>query len=265
MKYPDYESLQLDRPAEGVLRITLSRGAMNGMDYRMHNDLAEVWRYVDDDPGTDVAIVTASGKAFSAGADMDMVDDIVRDHVWRERLWKDGRRLVENMIHMSKPVVSAINGTAAGSGLAVALLADISIVGTDVKLIDPHTRIGVATGDHAAIIWPLLCSIAKAKYYLMLGEPILGEEAERIGLVTFAVPGDQVQQRALDIAIRLTQGSGSAIRMTKYSMNNWLRSMWPTFDASLALEMLGFAGPDAREGVAALQERRPPRFAKSGA
>ena len=196
---------------------------------------------------------------------MAMVDDIVNDQFWRERLWKDGRRLVENMIHMSKPVISAINGTAAGSGLAVALLADISIVGSQVKLVDPHTRIGVATGDHAAIIWPLLCSFAKAKYYLMLGEPILGEEAERIGLVSFAVPDDQVQQRALDIAIRLTAGSASAIRMTKYSMNNWLRAMWPTFDASLALEMLGFAGPDAREGAAALKERRKPRFTESGA
>ena len=265
MTYPHYESLVLDRPAEGVLRITLSRGAMNGMDYRLHHDLAEVWRFVDDDPQTSVAIITAQGKAFSAGADMAMVDDIVRDHVWRERLWKDGRRLVENMIHMSKPVISAINGTAAGSGLAVALLADISIVGASVKLVDPHTRIGVATGDHAAIIWPLLCSFAKAKYYLMLGEPILGDEAERIGLVTFAVPDDEVQQRALDIAVRLVAGSASAIRMTKYSMNNWLRAMWPTFDASLALEMLGFAGPDAREGVAALQERRPPRFNESGA
>jgi len=265
MKYPEYESLVLDRPAAGVLRISLSRGAMNGMDYRMHNDLAEIWRLVDDDPETEVAIVTAQGKAFSAGADMEMVDDIVRDHAWRERLWKDGRRLVENMIHMSKPVISAINGTAAGSGLAVALLADISIVGGKVKLVDPHTRIGVATGDHAAIIWPLLCSIAKAKYYLMLGEPILGEEAERIGLVTFSVPDDQVQQRALDIAVRITEGSGSAIRMTKYSMNNWLRTMWPTFDASLALEMLNFAGPDAREGVAALRERRPARFNKSAA
>jgi enoyl-CoA hydratase len=263
MNYPDYESLALDRPAERVLRITLSRGAMNGMDYRLHNDLSEIWRLVDDDPDTDVAIVTAQGKAFSAGADMKLLDDIVQDHGWRERMWKDGRRLVENMIHMSKPVVSAINGTAAGSGLVVALLADVSIVGANVKLVDPHTRIGVATGDHAAILWPLLCSFAKAKYYLMLGEPILGAEAERIGLVTFAVPEEEVQQRALDIATRLAAGSGSAVRFTKYAMNNWLRAMWPTFDASLALEMLNFSGPDGVEGAAALQQRRAPQFRRS--
>jgi enoyl-CoA hydratase len=265
MTYPDYPSLVLDRPAERVLRVTLASGVMNAMDYRLHNDLAEIWRLVDDDPDTAVAIVTGQGDVFSAGADYAMLDAIVEDNVWRERMWKDGRRLVENMIHMSKPVISAINGTAAGSGLAVALLSDISIVGATVKLVDPHTRIGVATGDHAAIIWPLLCSFAKAKYYLMLGEPILGEEAERIGLVSISVPNDQVQQRALGVATRLASGSASAVRFTKYSMNNWLRTMWPSFDASLALEILGFAGPDAREGVAALKERRRPSFGPSGA
>lgn len=265
MKYPDYESLVLDRPAERVLRVTLSRGTMNAMNYQLHSDLAEIWRLIDDDPDTAVAIVTGQGDVFSAGADFAMLDAIVEDSLWRERMWKDGRRLVENMIHMSKPVISAINGTAAGSGLVVALLADISIVGANVKLVDPHTRIGVTTGDHAAIIWPLLCSFAKAKYYLLMGEPILGEEAERIGLVSFSVPDDQVQQRALDIATRLASGSASATRFTKYSMNNWLRVMWPTFDASLALEILGFSSPDAREGVAALKERRQPRFGPSGA
>jgi len=163
VKYPDYESLVLDRPAERVLRVTLSRGTMNAMNYQLHSDLAEIWRLIDDDPDTAVAIVTGQGDVFSAGADFAMLDAIVEDSLWRERMWKDGRRLVENMIHMSKPVISAINGTAAGSGLVVALLADISIVGAHVKLVDPHTRIGVATGDHAAIIWPLLCSFAKAK------------------------------------------------------------------------------------------------------
>ncbi|VTU37587.1 putative enoyl-CoA hydratase echA8 [Variovorax sp. PBL-E5] len=260
MHYPDYESIILDRPAPRVLRITMSRGDMNGMDYQLHHDMGEIWRLIDDDPDTSVAIVTGQGRAFSAGSDFEGLDKIVDSHEWRERMWKDGRRMVENMIHMSKPVISAISGTAAGGGLVVALLADISVVGKTVKLVDPHTRIGVAAGDHAALIWPLLCSFAKAKYYLMLGEPILGEEAERIGLVTMAVDDDQVMQRALAIAERLVQAAPGAVRFTKYSMNNWLRMMWPSFDASLALEILGFSGPEAREGVAALTQRRKPRF-----
>lgn len=261
MKYPDYESILLDRPAEGVLRITMARGEMNGMDLKMHYEMGEIWRYIDEDPETKVAIVTGKGRAFSAGSDFDGLQKLVDDHNYRERNWKDGRRLVENMIHMSKPVVSAINGAAAGGGLAVALLADVSIVGRTVKLVDPHTRIGVAAGDHAAILWPLLCSFAKAKYYLMLGEPIFGEEADRIGLVTMAVDDDKVQQRALEVAVRLASAAPSAIRFTKYSMNNWLRSMWPSFDASLALEIMGFGGAEGREGVTALIDRRRPDFA----
>jgi enoyl-CoA hydratase len=258
--YPDYQSIDLDRPAERVLRISMHRGDMNAMDYDLHHEMAEIWRYVDSDPETSVAIVTGKGRAFSAGADFSLLENTVTDHRWRERMWRDGRLLVQNMIHMSKPVISAIDGTAAGGGLVIALLADISIAGRTVKIVDPHTRIGVAAGDHAAIIWPLLCSFAKAKYYLLLGEAISGEEAERIGLVTMAVEKEEVQEKALEIAIRLAQSAPAAVRFTKYSMNNWLRMMWPTFDASLALEMLGFSSDEAREGASALKERRPPAF-----
>jgi enoyl-CoA hydratase len=258
--YPEYESIQLDWPAERVLRITMARGEMNAMNYDLHHSMAEIWRYVDTDPNTSVAIVTGRGKTFSAGADFELLHNTSTDHHWRERMWRDGRVLVENMLHMSKPVISAINGTAAGGGLVIALLADISITGKSVKIVDPHTRIGVAAGDHAAIIWPLLCSFTKAKYYLMLGEAIHGEEADKIGLVTMAVHDDAIQTKALEIAVRLASSAPSAVRFTKYSMNNWLRAMWPTFDASLALELFGFGGPEAQEGIAALTSRRKPVF-----
>lgn len=258
--YPDYEALKFDRPAEGVLRITLSRGPMNAMDYDMHYACADVWRYVDSDPETSVAIITGEGRAFSAGGDFDLEENVIAHQEWRERMWKDGRMLVQNMIHMSKPVIAAINGAAAGGGLAVAMLADITIAAKKAKIVDPHTKLGVAAGDHAAIIWPLLCSMAKAKYYLMLGDPILGEEAERIGLVTMAVDDDKLQDKALEIAIRLAQSAPSATRWTKYSMNNWLRMAWPIFDTSLALEMMGFAGEEVKEGLAAFKEKRPPKF-----
>ncbi|MGH8822634.1 MAG: enoyl-CoA hydratase-related protein, partial [Rhodoferax sp.] len=123
-----------------------------------------------------------------------------------------------------------------------------------------HTRLGVAAGDHAAIVWPLLCGLAKAKYYLMLCEPISGEEAERIGLVSLAVNDDELLPKAYEIAERLANGSQTAIRWTKYSLNNWLRQAGPTFDTSLALEFMGFGGPDVHEGLASLRERRKPEF-----
>ena len=162
--------------------------------------------------------------------------------------------------------MSAIHGPCVGAGLAIALLSDISIAAPSARLLDGHVRLGVAAGDHAAIIWPLLCGLNKAKYHLLLGESVGGEEAERIGLVSLCVPEDELLPRAFEIAGRLSAGSQSAIRWTKYALNNWLRLAGPTFDASLALEFMGFAGPDVREGVAssagkagARLQRRPGR------
>ena len=153
-----------------------------------------------------------------------------------------------------------MHGPAVGAGLVTGLLADISIAARTARIIDGHTRLGVAAGDHAAIVWPLLCGLAKAKYYLLLCEEINGEEAERIGLVSLCVDESELTERAREIARRLARGSQSALRWTKYSLNNWLRSAGPAFDTSLALEMLGFGGPDVQEGVASLRARRAPSF-----
>jgi enoyl-CoA hydratase len=156
--------------------------------------------------------------------------------------------------------VSAINGVAVGAGLVVALLADISVCAEDAKLGDGHVKLGVAAGDHAAIIWPLLAGMAKARYYLLTGEMVDGAEAERIGLVSLALPRDRVLDEALRIAEGLAGGSQLAIRWTKRALNSWLRTAGPIFDQSAAYEMLGFMGPDVVEGVAALREKRAPHF-----
>jgi enoyl-CoA hydratase len=140
------------------------------------------------------------------------------------------------------------------------ILADVSIATKDCRIIDGHTRLGVAAGDHACIIWPLLCGMAKAKYYLLLCEQVLGEEAERIGLISLAVEDADLDAKAVEIATRLAEGAQSAIRWTKYALNNWLRAMGPTFDASLALEFLGFTGPEVKEGLASHLEKRKPVF-----
>jgi len=179
------------------------------------------------------------------------------------RVMKEAADIVYNMLACDKPIVSAINGVAVGAGLAVALLADVSIIVEGARLTDGHTRLGVAAGDHAALIWPLLCGITRAKYYLMTADFIDAREAERIGLVTFCVPREELMVKALGVATTLARGSQPAIRATKKSLNNWMRMAGPIFDNSLALEMLGFLGPDAREGLAALRARRSAEFPSS--
>jgi enoyl-CoA hydratase len=258
--YPDYESLELDWPEPHVLRIMLSRGKMNSLDWQMHQDLGAIWRLIDADPEVSAVVIGGKGRAYSAGGDFDMVQKIIDDHDFRMQMWKEGRALVMNMLECNKPIVSAISGPAAGGGLATALLADVSVMGRTAKLVDGHTPLGVAADDHAVAIWPLLCGMAKAKYYLMTSDAITGEEAERMGLVTFCVDDDQVDDRALEIAVKLSKGAPHAIRWTKLSLNNWIRAAWPSFEASLAFGILGFSGPEAKEGLAALREKREPNF-----
>ncbi|MEV1243140.1 enoyl-CoA hydratase/isomerase family protein [Nonomuraea sp. NPDC049750] len=256
-----YEKLKIDTPADGVLRITISEPRRrNAVDMTGHRELAEIWRDIDRDDSVRAVVIRGEGEAFSAGGDLSMIEEMTRDHATRLRVFAEARDIVYNVLNCAKPIVSAVQGPAVGAGLAVALLADISVAGRTARIIDGHTRLGVAAGDHAAIIWPLLCGLAKAKYHLLLCEPVTGAEAERMGLVSLCVDDDQVHDKAMEIAVRLAAGSQEAIRLTKYSLNNWLRMAGPTFDASLAMEFLGFSGPDVVEGVRAVREKRPPEF-----
>jgi enoyl-CoA hydratase len=185
---------------------------------------------------------------------------IADDEETRQRVFHEARDLVYNMLACPTPIVSAITGPAVGAGLVVGLLADVSLASPKARIVDGHSKLGVAAGDHAAIIWPLLCGMAKAKYHLLLCEEVDGVEAERIGLVSLCVPEEELEERALEIARRLASGSRSAISHTKLSLNEWMKTVGPIFDASLALEFLDMTGPDVREGVAAVREKRPPRF-----
>ena len=258
--YEAFPDLTFDRPAPGVLRVTLDGPGLNAVNHAVHRQLADVWVTIDRDNTTNVALLRGAGKAFSAGGSFDLIDSIMDDYAVRAQVMREARDLVFNVINCSKPIVSAIHGAAVGAGLVAGLLADVSVVAKNARIIDGHTRLGVAAGDHAAICWPLLCGMAKAKYYLLTCDTLTGEEAERIGLVSLCVDEHDVQDRALEVAVQLSNGAQSAIRWTKQSLNNWYRSQSGIFDASLAYEFFGFSGPDAREGLASHTEKRAPKF-----
>lgn len=268
MDYSRYQTLNISRrgPKQTVLDIQMradgpgGNGKLPTAGHQGHLELSEIWRDVSADDSVRCAVLRGQGLGFSGGGDLALVQDMADDFELRSRVWKEARDLVYNLINCDKPIVSAIHGPAVGAGLVAGLLADISIASRTARIVDGHTRLGVAAGDHAAMVWPLLCSMAKAKYHLLLCEPVSGEEAERIGLVSMAVDESDLLPRAYEVAERLAAGSQSAIRWTKYALNNWLRQAGPSFDTSLALEFMGFAGPDVREGLASLREKRPPRF-----
>ncbi len=255
-----FPHLRFDRPAERVLGITLDGPGLNAVDHDVHRELADVWAAVDRDPATFSVLLRGAGRAFSAGGSFDLLDDMMDDYAVRTRILREARDLVFGVINCSKPVISAIHGAAVGAGLVAALLADVSVAGRGARIIDGHTRLGVAAGDHAALVWPLLCGMAKAKYYLLTCDTLTGEEAERIGLVSLCVDDDDVADRALEVATTLSEGSPSAIRWTKHALNGWYRDHSSIFEASLGLEFFGFGGPDAREGLDSHRDKRAPRF-----
>jgi enoyl-CoA hydratase len=247
---------------DGVAELVFGpEGGMPATDAAGHAALGGVWARLADDPSVRCILVRSLGKGFCAGGTLDVVQDMVSSEAARLRVMREGRAIVQGMIDCDLPIVSAINGAAVGAGAAVALLADVSIAGHRAKIIDGHTKLGVAAGDHAVLIWPLLCGMARAKYHLLLCNAIDGREAERIGLVSLAVPDEELLAKARELARTLASGSPTALAFTKRSLNHWLRAAWPAFEHSLALEVLGFAGHDAREGLAALNEKRPARFA----
>ncbi|HIL30603.1 MAG TPA: enoyl-CoA hydratase/isomerase family protein [Dehalococcoidia bacterium] len=259
--YSKYEHILFDIK-DGVALLTINRpDVYNATNFKLHNELSKVWLDLGNDDDVRVVVITGAGTAFSAGGDFDLIQESIGNAKVIAGTMEEARDIVHNMINLDKPVISAINGVAVGAGLAVALLADISIASDKARFTDGHVRLGVAAGDHAAVIWPMLIGMAKAKYYLMTCEFLDGTEAERIGLVSQVVPHDELMDKAMDVARRLAVGSQQALRYTKRSLNQWLRQAEHTaFDYSLSLEMLGFFGEDVQEGLDSVRERRDPKF-----
>lgn len=258
--YKDFPSLRLELDEDAVLHVVLDAPGLNSVGPQMHRDLADVWPAIEQDPDVRAVLLYGAGGAFSSGGNFDLLDEMIGAFDSRMRVMREARDLVLNLIHFTKPLISAVRGPAVGAGLVAALLADISVVGRTARIIDGHTRLGVAAGDHAAICWPLLAGMAKSKYYLLTCETLHGEEAERIGLVSKCVDDDAVLGEAQRIARDLSAGAANAIRWTKHSLNHWYRSAGPAFEASLGLEFIGFGGPEVLEGLAAHRERRAPDF-----
>lgn len=256
------DDFRVELDADGVAQVILGHpGTMPTLSARGHGELAAIWRRLGAHPDVRCILVRSVGKGFCAGGDMALVHEMLDSRTARLRVLDEARELVRGMLACDRPIVSAVNGAAVGAGAAVALLADVSIAAARAKFLDGHAKLGVAAGDHAVAIWPLLCGLAKARYYLLTGRAVTGAEAERIGLVSLSVEAEALDAEALALARELAAGSRSALAFTKRGLSHWVEAMWPAFEHSLALEILGFDGPDVREGLQALAEKRAPRFA----
>ena len=265
MDYSSYQHLLIDID-DGIAKVTINRPEVyNAVNHVLHKELGDIWRDLDRDPDVRCIVVTGAGeKAFSAGGDLSMLEkrmSLPSEERFDDIINNDARDLVYNMINCDKVIIAAINGVAVGAGLAVAMMSDISIMAEDAKMGDGHIKLGVVAGDHATMIWPLLCGMAKTKYYMLTAEMIDGKEAERIGLVSKVLPRTEVLPAAMKLARQLADGPQWAISLTKRSLNQWLRLGGITsFDYSMAVEKMAFFSADTQAGVKAVREKKVADF-----
>ncbi len=256
-----FQTLRLERDGD-VLKVTIDRpgSEINAVDGTMHAELARLFSALRTETVARAVLITGEGKAFSAGGDMSWFPKIAEPEE-AETVRRDAKRIVWDLLDVEVPVVAAVNGYAVGLGASIALLSDVIFMAESATVADPHVRMGIVAGDGGTAIWPLAVGPARAKQYLLTGDALTAREAERIGLVNFVVPDDELGSRAMDFAKRLAAAAPLAVKYTKLSVNKLIKdALNIAFDTATALEMVTFKSEDHREALAAAFEKRKPEF-----
>ena len=236
------------------------RSHLNTVDGQLHEDLTALFRMLKREDQARVAILTGSGRFFSAGGDFRWFPTL-RDTEKLDHLRRDAKQLIWDLVDIEIPIIAAINGPAVGLGASVALLCDVIFMAEEAIISDPHVRVGLVAGDGGTAIWPLLVGPARAKEYLMTGDPLSAQEAERIGLVNRVFPADRLLPETLAFAQRLARGAPLAIRFTKMAVNKLIKdALNVAFDSAAGLELVTFLSEDHAEALQAISEKRSPEF-----
>jgi len=261
MQFSDYKTIVFSREGK-ILTVTFNRpDHLNAVSGEMHSELARLFYDIADDRESDVVVLTGAGRAFSAGGDIDHLEEAQRDpSVFRNDL-REARKLILGMLDCDKPIICRMNGDAVGLGATLALFCDIIIAAEDARIGDPHVRVGFVAGDGGALIWPQLIGYARAKQYLLTGDLLSAKEAQQIGLINFAVPREELDSIVSKWATRLAKGATLATRWTKATINTGLKQIaGAMLDAGLAYEGLSNRTEDHAEALRAMREKRAPVF-----
>ncbi|MCP5044506.1 MAG: enoyl-CoA hydratase/isomerase family protein [bacterium] len=256
-----FQTLRFDRLGD-VLRITLDHPSskLNAVDALLHSELARLFRELKREDEARAVVLTGSGPAFSAGGDFDWFPSL-DDTAKLDHLRRDAKQLIWDLLDVEIPIVAAINGHAIGLGASIALLCDTIFMAEGATIADPHVSVGIVAGDGGTVIWPLVLGPARAKRYLLTGDPLRAAEAESMGLVNQVLPPDRLQEESLAFAQRLAAAAPLAVRYTKLSVNKLVKdALNVAFDTSTALEIVTLQSEDHDEALAAIREKRPPRF-----
>jgi enoyl-CoA hydratase/carnithine racemase len=235
--YRGYEFIQFER-RERILTATLNRPeCLNAVNAKLHAELVEMYADFARDEEADVMILTGAGRGFCAGGDIRgglLGADLEET---KEKIFREARALIVNILEVDKPILAAVNGPAAGLGVTLALFCDVVYASERARLGDTHVKIGLVAGDGGAVIWPLLVGVNRAKELLMTGDMLDAGEAYRLGLVNHVVPDNKLMEAVRDRAKQLVSGSTMAIRGTKKAVNAYLKWMVnQVLDLSMLLE-----------------------------
>jgi enoyl-CoA hydratase len=256
-----FQALHCDRVGD-VLRVAIQHPTsdLNTVDALLHGELARLFRELKREDSARAVLLTGRGRAFSAGGDFrwfPTLDDLEK----LEHLRRDAKQMIWDLLDVELPIVAALNGPAVGLGASIALLCDVIFMAESATVSDPHVRVGIVAGDGGTAIWPLVLGPARAKQFLLTGDPVSATDALRMGLVNRVVADDVLELEALAFATRLAAGAPLALRYTKQAVNKLVKDALNTsFDAATALEIVTFQSEDHREALAALREKRVPVF-----
>ena len=256
-----YTTLETTRVGD-VLRVTIAHptSALNAVDEALHRDFTALAADLRRETAARAVLLTGRGRAFSAGGDFAWFPEL-QEPGRMEALRRDAKQLIGDLLDVELPIVAAVNGPAMGLGASIALCCDVVFMADTATIGDPHVKVGLVAGDGGAVLWPLALGPARAKQYLLTGDPLPAAEAERIGLVNRVVPAADLDREAMAFATRLAAGAPLAVRYTKLAVNKLLKQALDTaFDVSTALELVTFRSEDHQEALAALREKRPPVF-----
>jgi enoyl-CoA hydratase len=257
----DYTTIELERRG-AVLRATIAhpKSPLNAVDAALHEDLTRLFAALRRETEARAVLLTGRGRAFSAGGDFAWFPTL-REPGRMEALRRDAKQLLWDLLDVELPIVAAVNGPAVGLGASIALACDVILMADTATIADPHVRVGIVAGDGGTALWPLAVGPARAKEYLLTGDPLTAAEAERIGLVNRVVPAAELDAAAMALAERLAAGAPLAVRYTKLAVNKLVKdALNVAFDVATAYELVTFQSEDHGEALAAIREKRPPVF-----
>ncbi|MEI5522387.1 enoyl-CoA hydratase-related protein [Streptomyces brasiliscabiei] len=261
------DSLLLHATDNAVSWITLNRPeAMNALTPDQRERLIGLLSDASADPAVRAVVITATGRGFCAGADLRgsgagagggqrVPGDVAR------MIRLGAQRLVGAVLDCEKPVIAAVNGTAAGLGAHLALACDLVLAAEEARFIEVFVRRGLVPDGGGAYLLPRLVGPQRAKELMFFGDALSAADAERLGLVNRVVPAQELEKTAREWAERLAAGPTRALALTKQLVNTSLDTDRATaFAAEAAAQEINMTTADAQEGVASFVERRTPRF-----